>query len=189
MSQSNTPTRISLQECDPQKNILMKKNGIRGVIVAIVVVASAVLLILISKWNEVRQERIPFVWRNRLKSMIQDCVSTLKMAQESTVAGTSYKYALEANVLLNSAKKLVGTADLGKLSSLDVSKLESEIESLLRRNIPNSLLITTDSENMKKQNKNIDFGHKQLQPEKYNQKTILRDAQEAYKLQYDDSRK
>lgn len=190
MEKIKTPTTPSLTECDPQKNVLMKRNGIRGIIIAVVVTGVAFLIILISKWNEIRQQRIPFVWRNRLKSMISDCTNALKLAQDASSHGTSFKYAIEAHTILNGAKKLVGTTDLSKLSGYNISKIESEIEALLRRNIPNSLLLNEEDEENSESKKNVKDSivkgpKKDLQ--KGNYKT-LRDVAERYKLEYEDKK-
>lgn len=48
-------------------------------------------------------------------------------------------YAKEANVIVNTARKLVGNNNLSKLSGFDVSKLEAEIESILRKHMAQQL--------------------------------------------------
>lgn len=62
------------------------------------------------------------------------------MAQEASTPGNILKHAIEANAILTNAKKLAGTKDLAKLSGFDIGKLESEIDSILRRNISPELL-------------------------------------------------
>ncbi len=204
MSHQDTPRKDIIKspvssptskDCDPQKNVLMKRNGVRGVIVAVVVTTVAFIIILISKWAEVRQQRVPFIWRSRLKSMIQDCATSLKLAHEATVPGTSYKHAVEANSILTSAKKLVGTGDLSKMSGYDISKLESEIEALLRRNIPNSLLLDNNHDSKKSEPDPvlqkkfpITQGPKQIAPQQ-SKKGKMGEAAEVFKIQYEDMRK
>lgn len=144
MSQKNTP-----ELCEGvEKNFFLKSQGMRGIIVAVSVVGVAFIIIVLSKLNEIRLHKVPYVWRGKLKSMVKDSVNSLKMARETSNIGTSHKYALEASITLADAKRLVGTSDLGKISGFDVSKLESEIDSLLRRNIPSDLLIEKSEEGL-----------------------------------------
>lgn len=189
--------KVSLENNNPQvenqQNILNKRNGIRGVIVAVVVVGVAFLIILVSKWNEIRQQRVPFVWRNRIKGLVNDSAEALHLAQEATAPGTSYKHALRAHSILSDVKKLVGTVNLSKLSGYDISKLESEIEALLRRNIPNTLLIQEDEDEhskksiskLKKESSNISKGPKR-DIGRGNYET-LRDVVERYKMELEDA--
>lgn len=192
-----SPQSPTLQDCDPQKNVLMKRNGWRGVIVAVVVVAIAVIIIVISKWNDIRQQRIPFVWRTRLKANIKDCANELHQAQEAAAPGTSYRHALRADAILTQVKKLVGTADLSKISGFDIPKIEAEIEAILRRNIPNSLLIKDRTEDdmmlKRKGTTNVPVGIEVENGPKRNVKkegfSTLRDVAERYKLEVDESNK
>ena len=131
----------SLKDCDPEKNFLLQKHGYRGIIVAACVLTVAFLVIIISRWNEVRQQKVPMIWRNRLKAMIKDSANSLTMSREASTPGTALKYAIEANTTLSNARKLAGTVDLAALSGYDIAKLESEVETILRRTISHDLLV------------------------------------------------
>lgn len=67
----STPFSNSDPNCNKEKNFLLKRHGLRGVIVAFVVVGVALVIILISKYNDIRLQRIPMIWRNRIKTMVK----------------------------------------------------------------------------------------------------------------------
>jgi hypothetical protein len=129
--QKSTTVTPSLQDCNPEKNLLLKKHGIRGIIVAASVTAVVVLIILISKWNDVRQQRVPSIWKGRLRSIVKDCSGAVKLAKESERnPEIAIQHTIQAKAMLDDAKKIAGTTDLAKISGFDMHALEAEIDML-----------------------------------------------------------
>lgn len=136
---SSAKGRFSLEdghECDPQANVLMRRNGLRGLLVAASVLVFSIIVILLSKWNEVRLQRVPVVWKNRLKGLVHNSTVALKLARSAPNNKEQQRYAEDARLILSSAKMLAGTVDLSKLSSYDVATLDTEIDSILQNTTP-----------------------------------------------------
>ena len=142
VSPVSSPQPSGPPDCD--KNFLLKSHGLRGIIVAAVIVGLLFIIILISKLNDVRLQRVPAVWRNRLKTMVKDCAEALSMAKDAKSPSSILRYAVEASILLTSSRKLAGGNDLSKMSGFDIGKLESEINSIMKREIPSELQIDTN---------------------------------------------
>lgn len=110
----------------------LRQRGIQGLTGAAIVLGSLLLIVSLSKFNEMRHHRLPLMWRKRLRRMVLDCANHLKEADQSTSTLTSYHHALAAESLLSAAKGLVGSQGISKITGLNVERLEGDIEKWLQ---------------------------------------------------------
>lgn len=131
------------------ETFLLRKHGTKGIAGALVVLAVVIVLIFLSKLNEVRQYRVPMVWRKRVRRMIEASAKQLKMAQDANHPSIAYHHALEAETTLRAVKNLVGEADLSSLTNYHIGNLESEIDNVLSTNIPEEFHAMAKNNNIK----------------------------------------
>lgn len=132
MSKINSP--IPDLNCESKINVLMRKNGIRGIIVSISVIVFFIFIILISKWNEIRQEKIPFVWKKKVNLLLDECNNTINLANKESEPKKIYKYIIESNTIFKTIKKIIGKNKLDKNFEDNLIKIENQLNEMLKKN-------------------------------------------------------
>lgn len=85
-----------------------RRRELQGVAGASIVLGVLLVIVTLSKLNEARHHRLPFMWRKRLRRMVLDSANHLKEAELSTSTLASYHHAVAADSLLSAAKNMVG---------------------------------------------------------------------------------
>lgn len=112
------------------------QTDILGIFIAIGVTLATLAVILLSKLNDVRKQRMPRAWKSKLKRMVIQSARRLKLAEEvSPNPAMSYLYAIEANTMLESAIDLVGISHLQHLTNYDIEKLSRDISHFLEQTV------------------------------------------------------
>jgi hypothetical protein len=144
---SEETSQVAIDPCD--KTFLLRKHGLKGLAVAGLVLVVVLIIIMLSKLNEVRHYRVPMIWRKKVRKMIENSAKSLKNSQNSTDKLAGYHYALEAKTILHSARDLVGDADLSSITNYRLDKLEADIEFALDNNAVPHLIENTAREEVK----------------------------------------
>jgi ABC-type lipoprotein release transport system permease subunit len=109
----------------------LKRKGAQGLIAAGSVLGVLVLIVILSKMNEIRHHRLPVMWRGRLKRMVSTSAKHLRIAEETTDSGIAMHHAVQAQTTLESAQTLVGSASLAKFTGMNIEELEKSIEDVI----------------------------------------------------------
>lgn len=109
----------------------LKRKGTQGLIAAGSVLGLLFIIVMLSKLNELRHHRLPFLWRGRLKRMVNTSAKHLRIAEETKDGGIALHHVIQAQTMLESAQTLVGTASLSKFTGLNIEELERSIEDVL----------------------------------------------------------
>lgn len=119
-----SPTLVQLT-----KNPLhpLKRKGIQSVIIAGIVLLILIVLVGLSKFNEVRHNRLPFSWRSRLKQIVIDSATNANLANEVKDVRKSYHHLITAKTMLQMAQRLVGSGNLSSLTGMNIESLEQYI--------------------------------------------------------------
>lgn len=109
----------------------LNRRGTRGLVGAAAVWLALLLVVALSKLNEVRQQRLPSRWRARIRGMVLESARNLRVAEETLEPYVAYGHALRADAMLQSAQSIVGPADLTNLAGLDTERLAEDIQRFL----------------------------------------------------------
>jgi hypothetical protein len=113
---------------EDKQALVMVSRGKQGLIGAAIVFSVFLLIISLSKANDIAKRRLPMMWRMRLRKMIRDAIERVEQARETSDQVEKYKNLVYADTLLDSAKRLVGTGTLSEMAAMDVTQLEYDIE-------------------------------------------------------------
>lgn len=116
----------------------LKHKGITGLIAASVVMAVLFLIILLSKLNEVRHNRVPVLWNAKLKKMAKQATKHLKEARDAKDETMAIHHAYQAKALFDSVHDLVGSASMAKICGIDIPGMEAAIEKALHEVAPHT---------------------------------------------------
>lgn len=111
----------------------LKRKTQYAIIGAIITVTVVVIVIIFSKLNEVRNHKVPMVWRNRVKDVMRNVDKFVKLAKAEPNSANTYHNITKAIVYMEAAKQLVGIEALPKLSGYDIGKLEVEIDGIYKQ--------------------------------------------------------
>lgn len=125
--------KSDLETDKSNRNFFLKSHGMRGIIVAVVVVSCVFLISIISKMNDVRLQKVPMVWGSRLKTMVLDCKNQIDEAKRVITKDptSGRKLITEAKITLDNIRKIGGKLDISKLSGVNIDTLQADISNLL----------------------------------------------------------
>jgi hypothetical protein len=106
----------------------LKKRGRQGIVAAGIVMIIVVLLIFFSKLNEIRQYRVPFIWKRRAINVLEDSHNKIKAAESTSDLKLANHFAIQADSLLQSAKTIIGEEALQRITKTNIVGLELKIK-------------------------------------------------------------
>jgi hypothetical protein len=116
-----------------EEHTALLSRGKQGLIGAGVVMSLFLLIVVLSKANDIAKRRLPMMWRMRLRKMVQESINAVKLAKESDDEVERHRNLIAADTYLETAKRLVGTGSLADMAGIDIAKLETDLERELAR--------------------------------------------------------
>lgn len=113
-----------------EKDWILKKRSRQGLIGAGVIFSIFVITVLLSKFNEIRHHRVPFIWKKKIERMIKDVQRNVTLCENATSEIERFQRISDARCVLETAKKLTDPISLKKLSRIDVDMLEDKVDNL-----------------------------------------------------------
>lgn len=111
----------------------LKQTSKQGLLAAGSVLGFLLVIILLSKVNDVRHHRLPFLWKGRLKKMVTTSNKHIDTGSKllDSDPHMAHEHAIKAQSLLESAQGLIGSAPLTTMTGYDIEALENSISELL----------------------------------------------------------
>lgn len=111
----------------------LKKRGKQGIISACIVLAIVLLIIILSKFNDIRQYRVPYLWKRRAINVIEEVYTKLKAAEAANDnnAQLAFRLAIQSESLLHSALSIIGEETLRRATGVDLNELETKIQAVI----------------------------------------------------------
>lgn len=112
-------------------NFIFRSRGNLGIAGGVSVMVILIIVIVLSKMNEIAHSRISLATKRRLKNVVLTAAKHLRQSEESKNKQISYYHALSADTTLKSAKLLAGGSSLSRITGYDIDSLETNIEKIL----------------------------------------------------------
>ncbi len=113
------------------ENYLKRRAKITLIAVMIVFLVIG-FIVFLSKINEYQKSLVPYVWKGRMKLLVQDATRKLNEAKKYATQGNEHlasQHIIESNATFDVVKRLAGSA-LPKLTNVDTVQLEIDINEM-----------------------------------------------------------
>lgn len=111
----------------------MKTKGMMGIYCATGVMLVVVVIVLLSRLNEIRNYRVPNYWRRNINRTIRQIREQFYRLKESQDVSNEKIELQRLMTELATLKKISSGADLAQISKIDLESLEMNMDNEMRR--------------------------------------------------------
>lgn len=118
-------------EADVTESFLLKRYGVRGLIVMGVIVGLSLIIICLSKMNDWSKQRLPFLWQGRIVASMKTIEDAIKKAKELKPSADQAAIIEGCKTGIRQLKNLVGTDSLIRMSGMNIDEIEKDLDLMI----------------------------------------------------------